>query len=119
MIEAVALTIEGTPESRCFWAEEPGEYRWIFRRNGDVATLEILAFDDLRDGQPDDAGRIIFRTEQDPLRVGRAILSAAQAVLDEHGLEQYRKQWVEHAFPVESMKRLRMAIRNHRPTDDS
>lgn len=103
LIEAVALTVEGIPEARCFWEEEPGEYRWIFSWNGDSVTLEIRAFDDLWDGQPDEAGRIIFQTEQDPIRIGRAVLSAAQAVLDQYGLEQYRKQWVEHPFPVESM----------------
>jgi hypothetical protein len=111
LIEAVALITEGAPRARCSFDEEPGEYRWIFDRHDDDVELRILAFDDLWNGQPDEAGRLVFESSQPALRIARAVLSGAQQLLDETGKDDFLRQWVEHPFPSRAMVRLRTAIR--------
>lgn len=113
-LEAVALVVEGHAEARCSWDEEPGEYRWILRRTADALSVEILAFDHLWGDEPDEAGREVFSTVQDPMRVARVVLSAAQRVLDDLGAAEYERQWVEHPFPAEALERLRAAIQSAR-----
>lgn len=114
LIEAVALVLEGVTEAGCSWDEEPGECRWILRREPDALSIEILAFDELWGDKPDDVGRSVFRTRQDPMRVGRAVLSAAQRLVDELGEAGYERQWVEHPFPTDALERLRTALRSAR-----
>lgn len=119
LVEAVAVVVEGVPEARCSWDEEPGEYRWILRRAGDHLQIEIRAFDDLWGDQPDEQGRLVFSTRQDPLRVARAILSAVQELLDDLGAADYERRWVEHPFPSDALGRLRRAVRSTRAADGS
>lgn len=111
LVEAVAIVVEGADEARCSWDEEPGEYRWIWTRQADQVHLRVLAFDELWGDKPDDAGRQLFETTQDALRIGRVILSACQRLVDRIGEEEYRCQWVEHPFPATAVERLRTAIR--------
>jgi hypothetical protein len=117
LIEATTLAVSGVPEARCSWDEEPGEYRWIMRREGSQLRIEILAFDELWGDQPDEAGRLVFATTQDPVRVGRVLLSTAQALLDDLGAGDYERMWVEHPFPTEALDRLRSAIRSERAAE--
>lgn len=110
LIEAVALITEGSTAARCSFEEEPGEYRWIFDRRDDIVVLRILAFDDLWNHEPDDAGTPVFQTRQPALRIARTVLSAAQRLLDETGKDAYLEQWVEHPFPNHTVARLRNAV---------
>ena len=41
LIEAVISLLLGTKTARCFWEEEPGQYRWLFERHGDE-LLDLL-----------------------------------------------------------------------------
>ena len=42
LLEAVGVLLEGAEQARCSWAEEPGEYRWIFDRAGSDVRLRVL-----------------------------------------------------------------------------
>jgi hypothetical protein len=53
LVEAVALVVEGAPEARCSWDEEPGEYRWIFTRVGNAVDLRVLSFREMWSDEPD------------------------------------------------------------------
>ena len=44
LLEAVGTILEGAAEACVSWQEEPGEYRWIFVREGDLVHLRILGF---------------------------------------------------------------------------
>lgn len=80
LLRAVVALTEGAAEARCSWAEEPGEYRWIFARRGDDVSLRILGF--LRGQRSDAEGEEQFATTR-PLRTFvTAAVAAASAVLD-------------------------------------
>ncbi|HEX5584002.1 MAG TPA: hypothetical protein VFX08_10040 [Gaiella sp.] len=100
LLAAVRAVRTGSTEVRCSWEEEPGEYRWVFRRSRDDIALRILWFDDQYDSEADETGRVVFETTQKVDALVAAIASAAQRVLDEHGEAGYVARWVEHAFPT-------------------
>jgi len=110
LLEAVALSVEGVPEARCSWNEEPGEYRWILRRSGEQVIGTILWFDELWSGLADQQGRHVFETIQDAHALGVAVAGGARRLLDELGPEEYERQWSEHPFPKDALDRLRRAI---------
>lgn len=111
LLEAVTLAVEGVRETRCSWLhDEPGEWRWVFRRLGESVELRVLEFDTARDA-PDEQGREIFRTLQPAQRLGRAVLSTGQRMLNDLGQEGELDEWVRHPFPVPQLERLRRAIK--------
>jgi hypothetical protein len=115
LLDAVALTVEGAEEARCSWDDEPGEQRFVLRRDGDFLVLRILRFDAIgrfanEDQEPDGDGRCVFESRQPVRVVGRVILEAAESVLAEWGDDGYLEQWGEHPFPLSGLERLRRAV---------
>jgi hypothetical protein len=45
LIHTVRSLLEGRSEAVCAWQEEPGEYRWIFRRDGGRVFIAVLWFE--------------------------------------------------------------------------
>jgi len=110
LLEAIGVLLEGAPEARCSWEEEPGEYRWIFRRSGHDVHLTVLAFPDQLARQPDEQGRLVFRTIQ-PLRViALVIADGAAAVLNEYDEDRYNEEWVEAPFPAARLAMVRQRL---------
>jgi hypothetical protein len=62
LARAAISLLEGAEEATCSWEEEPGEFRWIFEREGEELTLRILWFEDQYDRDPDDPGELRFST---------------------------------------------------------
>jgi len=87
--------------------EEPGEYRWFITspRINEI-EVEIIDFNETWSGKPDDAGKSIFETRCLPDTFARAIFSAAQQVLEEHGEAGYAEKWGEHPFPIGQFREL-------------
>jgi hypothetical protein len=124
LLEAVGRLLEGAPEARLSWDEEPGEYRWIFQatRNppaavgdGELASdprgtevhLRVLSFENIHRREPDAHGALLFETRQLLATVATAIAQGAQAVLDEYGEEEYLLRWIWHPFPAGQLTRIR------------
>lgn len=104
LLETVDVLLEGADDARCSWTEEPGEFRWVFRRAGSTVHLRVLGFAGMYSQLPDSSGVVMFETRQ-PLRdVALAIAMGSQAVLDEHGEDGYLQRWFEHPFPSDRLK---------------
>lgn len=43
---AIAELQDGEESSVASWEEEPGEYRWVFSRNDEDVSLQVLAYKD-------------------------------------------------------------------------
>jgi hypothetical protein len=105
LLDALIHLRGGAEEVRCSWEEEPGEYRWIFKRSDGRIALAILWFEDLAD-EPDEAGRLVFETRQELDALTDAIAAGTQRLLADVGEVGYRREWIEHAFPSDALERL-------------
>lgn len=93
--------MRGQVEARASFDEEPGEYRWLFRRvDEQTLNIKILWFDKLWGNEADEKGRIIFEADCRRRTFAGAVLSASQKVIAEHGFDGYKDKWSEeHDFP--------------------
>lgn len=124
LLEAVGRILEGAPEARLSWDEEPGENRWIlqaatnppaagdcgelaFDPRGTEVHLRVLSFDDIHRQEPDAHGALVFENRRLLATVATAIAQGAQAVLDEYGEEEYPQRWIQHPFPAGQLTRIR------------
>ena len=73
LLAAFVEILRDSSESRCRWLTEPGEQRWLFRREGDLLHLTILGFDDFAHHQPDEAGEVEFSTTCDLAHFARKL----------------------------------------------
>jgi hypothetical protein len=90
--------------------EEPGEYRWIMRRDGADVSLRILEFPEFFPTRPDERGRLIFETRQDLRAFARAIALGASRTLGEHGETTYSERM--HAqFPTRILDLIKAELR--------
>ena len=102
LVAAWTLT-EGETDVRCSWDEEPGEYRWLLHCDGDNVNVRVLWFDQPWGHQPDDQGRIVFYARPTLESFVRALVDGASAVQQLHGHDGYRKKWVDHNFPADTL----------------
>jgi hypothetical protein len=76
LLDAVAVVAKGDSESRCLWTEEPGEFRWIFRRaHGDV-EIEVIELKETYSRASDLEGTLRFRSTQPMGLVARRLANA-------------------------------------------
>lgn len=108
LLDALVALIDGALSARASWDEEPGEYRWLFDRDGWNIRIRLLDFPELRGfvEAPDEEGTVLLDERCDLEGLVAAIASAARAVLSEYGAEGYREKWVEHDFPATQLERL-------------
>lgn len=118
LLEATASITEGAVEARCVWQEEPGEYRWLFRRNANDVHLEIRSFPHMYDTSSDEQGEVAFRTTRSVMEIARTVLRSFDRLADEYSPGRYVERWVEHSFPAEALERLRHAYRANATLDD-
>jgi hypothetical protein len=114
LIRAVRALCEGAHEARASWDEEPGEYRWIFRRGGSTVRVRLLAFPEWRAvvDAPDADGEVLLDAECHVSDLGSAIASGARRLLDEVGADAYHEKWVEDPFPVDELTALERSLNN-------
>ncbi|MEM6293240.1 MAG: hypothetical protein AAGA54_18340 [Myxococcota bacterium] len=94
-------------EGRCSFAEEPGEYRWMFN----AAGLRILWFPETYRNRPNSEGEVVFEVACSGLELARAIERCASDVERRYGSESYRTLWRAHPFPGERLAELRRLVK--------
>ena len=106
LTRAVLQLKNGAISARAQFDEEPGEYRWIFHRNTNFCTVQILMFSEFRGNQPDQVGKLIFYAECSFDAFLTAFIGALQAVLTRYGIEGYQARWIEYEFPLQDYQAL-------------
>ena len=101
LLTAVRSLLEGAPDARCSWDLEPGEYRWLFTRNSDQASLTVLSFPDTWQDPPDEDGAVVFDFRGKLSEIAPVIAYGIEAVLLEYAEDGYKEGWHMHAFPSE------------------
>jgi hypothetical protein len=70
---AFAEILRSSDTATCRWWTEPGEERWVLRREGNLLNITILSFRDFFRRQPNDAGDVIFATTCDLAHFARKL----------------------------------------------
>jgi hypothetical protein len=92
--------------ARLTWALEPGCYRWKFDRRGADLDVEIWSYADDWCADSETDGSLLIHAECTVKAMCRAISVAAHSVLDMQGVDGYRNEWGEAAFPVNDLAHL-------------
>jgi len=104
VLAAVWSLLEGALDARCSWELEPGEYRWLFTRDDDQATLRVLGFPyNSWENGPDEAGKVVFDFRGPLSELASAFADGVDSVLKEYGEDGYNEKWHEHAFPSQAL----------------
>ena len=104
LLAAVEVLLEGAEQASCSWAEQPGEYRWIFDRAGSDVRLRVLALPNDDPRETDDRGQVVFESTAPVREIAGAIANGAQKVLDEYGEDEYLRLWAQHPFPLRHLE---------------
>ena len=111
LLRAIVGLMKDVEDTTASFAEEPGEYRWRFRRVApDKVNIRILQFGELWGYKPDEEGEILLDVTCRLRTFAGAVLSASQRVLEEHGLEGYKAEWVAHDFPLDLQQELKSLL---------
>ena len=117
LLRTVSDLLQGAGEASFSFDEEPGEYRWRFFNDGSGGIrIRIRWFDKLWGQEPDEDGKVVFDARCRLRTFAGAVASAAQAVLDKHGMEGYEKEWIEHCFPIGLLQEIQQMLQSSRPT---
>lgn len=101
LVSGANHVLSGGAEARFSFDEEPGEYRWIFRRTQDGGlAVKILDFPELWGHKPDEKGRVLMDVTCQLGDFARALLLSLNELLEELGVEGYRDKWAESDFPA-------------------
>jgi len=101
-VKAVNHILGGGNEAKFSFDEEPGEYRWILKRNENNALfIEIIEFPDLWGNKDDSEGKVIYEVTCPAHEFGKALLVGLNGLLDEYGVVGYKEKWVDAEYPVE------------------
>jgi hypothetical protein len=114
LVRVVLSLLHGAGEGVCSWLEEPGEYRWRFRRVGDELEIQIFWYEDWYELVPDKTGRLHFSTRRSLCQFASRLEAALKRLLEEYGLEGYRQKWVEHDFPNRELSQLTEFVHDSR-----
>ena len=106
LLVAVAILVEGQREARCIWQEEPGEYRWVLRREGNTIRIQILWFESTYSNQDDMQGQVIFAGQDELIPFGESLIAA----ISKYSIENYKKIW-GYDFPLQEIDRLTVAVK--------
>jgi hypothetical protein len=110
LLDAVTAIVQGASEATASFTEEPGEYRWRFRRisQGRI-SIQVIWFTQTFKNRPDSEGEIILDAECRMCTFAGAVLSGSQRVLATHGSKGYKAQWA-HDFPMALQAKLQKAL---------
>jgi hypothetical protein len=109
LASGISTLLQGASKARCAWAEEPGEWRWLFDRHGDEVEIRILWFEDTFSKALDEKGELRYSTRCRLLRLASQVRDSMRQLLDEVGLDGYREAW-RYDFPVKEYERLNALI---------
>jgi hypothetical protein len=112
LLHAVWRLLDGEPETRSVWEDEPGEYRWIMKRENDDAVVRVLEFRSSHPRQADDLGQPVFETRQNLKVFARAVALGASRTLETTGEAGYSAEWGGRSFPGQTLALIRSALQS-------
>lgn len=92
------------------WDSEPALHNWkIEKTKQGKIQIEIICF---KDGIKTIPGKLVFREECDLNQFITEVVHSLEALLKNHGILGYRKQWYAQDFPISSYLQLKYYVLN-------
>lgn len=111
LLQSATDLVKGQLEATASFDEEPGEYRWRFKRiDEEMVSIRILWLDELWNREPDEKGRTVFSATCRIRTFAGAVLSTSQQLLAEYGLDGYKEKWDEYSFPLDLLNELKQSL---------
>lgn len=109
LLSAVNAIVAGAVEATVVFMDEPGEHHLhVTRLDVERISLEVIWFDEWQSwGIGSSEGKSVLACETTIAHLRGQVLSAAQAIIDDYGMDGYRARWEEHDFPVAQYEDLR------------
>lgn len=107
--EAV-LALQNAESSTAVFMQEPGEFHVQLARSHDNVAIEVNWFDDWKSwgiecGNP----QLVFHGRVSYSLLRAELVRAMDVVLQTWGPSGYKRRWVQHPFPQDTLRRLREA----------
>lgn len=112
LTEAAAALHSGVREQRVVFLDEPGEVQLHLHRNEGDLAYEARWYDtwNSKGIGPESTGEVLLVGRTTVKLFACQVYSTLESLLSEYGQDAYKKQWVKHDFPIESMKSLKHII---------
>ena len=111
LVRAGLLIATGAYSAQVSFDGEPMEWRLIVeRRQFHPMLVKIVTFPDIYSHAPDADGVLLFSAQCSPDAFSRAVAVAAQALLDEIGIEGFANRWRLTGFPLRALRALQSAL---------
>lgn len=109
LARAMIVLLQGGSKAHCAWAEEPGEWRWLFERHGGELGIRILWFERTFSKAPDEQGELRYSSRCRLRQFASQVREQLRQILNEVGLEEYREEW-RGDFPLARYEQLNELI---------
>ena len=115
MLKATNEIMDGAKNSKFWLCEEPGQYVWLLNaEKQDEIDIEIYWLDDWLGYNPNEwvkaNGKKVFSIKVDKSIFFKSVIEICKTLLNLHGLDGYKKLWVEYPFPEKLYKSLQSKI---------
>jgi hypothetical protein len=111
---AVNLLLKGAPEAKVLLMDEPGEHLiYLQSVDGVNLTIEVRWFKDWAswDLITEKEYEVVFRAEDTVLNFATQVFTSAEHLLRQYGADRYKERWMEHDFPMNEYKRLKLLLK--------
>lgn len=109
LIIAVAVLLEGVKETTCSWQEEPGEYRWLLKREDDSVSIQVLLLKQSFSRQNNLSGQKIIVGQEDLDKFTQQIINEFDTIATKYTFNGYKNYW-GYEFPINALNRLKVAL---------
>lgn len=113
-ITAANLLLKGAPDASVIAMDEPGEHIVHLQvLSSTTLAIEIRWFKDCasRDMTTQKEFEVVFECQDTVVNFSTEIFNNARTILEKHGVEGYKKKWVNHDFPIDGYKRLKSLLK--------
>jgi hypothetical protein len=111
LVRAGLLIATGAYAAQVSFDGEPMEWRLVVeRRQFHPMLVKVVTFPDIYSQSPDDDGDLLFSVQCTPDAFSKAVAVAAQALLDEIGIEGFANRWRLTGFPLRALRALQSAL---------
>jgi hypothetical protein len=111
LVRIVVQLLQGYEYAYCQWEDDPGEHKWVLRREGEMVRITILRFPSSFNGYgaPDEWAEVIFETTCPLVKFAAKVRNELRRLLSELGEDEYQRR-AKAPFPMDDYNVLRQLV---------